>query len=53
MLVKGVNPQDSKTSVTELVAAAGNGVVVFARLPYGEGGEIRREEGGLGWMILH
>ena len=42
-IVKGVNAQDSGSSATELVALADNGVGVVARLPNGEGGEIRKK----------
>ena len=41
--VKGVDAQDSGSLATELVASTGNGVGVVARLPNGEGGEIRKK----------
>jgi len=43
LFVKGVDAQDSGSSATELVALTGNGVGVVARLPNGEGGEIRKK----------
>ena len=43
LFVKGVNAQDSGSSATELVALADNGIGVVARLPNGEGGEIRKK----------